>query len=66
MQSRRVFLTGFASARSALPGGERSYVRPDLTYQQRLRDRELRQKLKERREAGENVKISRGQIIPKV
>ncbi|MCG8431714.1 MAG: hypothetical protein MJA29_11130, partial [Candidatus Omnitrophica bacterium] len=65
MRSHRTFLTGFLGIRSELPGGPLTYVRPDLTYLQRQQDRQLRIELKERREAGENVKISRGRIVPK-
>ena len=61
--SRRKFLTGFHSVRAAIPGLENSRVRPDLTFQQRQQDRQLRTELQRRREAGERVKISRGQIV---
>ena len=63
--SRRNFLTGFRSVRTSLYGGTEVWVRPDLTYRERCRDRELREELKRRREAGEQVKISRGQIVQK-
>jgi hypothetical protein len=63
-QSRRKFLTGFRSTRDTVPNADRAWVRPDLTYQQRVKDRELRDELHRRREAGEaNIKIRRGEIV---
>jgi hypothetical protein len=63
-QSRRKFLTGFRGVRDTIPNAQRAWVRPDLTYQQRVRDRELRAELNRRREAGEaNIKIHRGEIV---
>jgi hypothetical protein len=64
-QSRRVFLTRFRGVRDAIPNADRAWIRPDLTYQQRIRDRELRDELRRRREAGEaNIKIRNGEIVP--
>jgi hypothetical protein len=63
-QSRRSFLTGFRGARDTVANAQRAWVRPDLTYQQRVKDRELRAELSRRRDAGEaNIKIHRGEII---
>ena len=40
------------------------YVTPDLTYQQRVANKKLRDELQRRKDAGEsNLKISRGQIV---
>jgi hypothetical protein len=64
--SRHSFLIGFHSARDSFPGAENSWVRPDLTFRQRQADKVLREELKTRRLAGEIIKISRGQIVPKV
>jgi hypothetical protein len=62
--SRRSFLTRFREVRDAIPNAERAWIRPDLTYQQRLRDRELRDELHRRRDAGEaNIKIRNGEIV---
>ncbi len=63
--SRRVFLTGYQGVRDRVPGGGRSWVRPDLTFTQRQKDKELRDELSRRRDAGERVKIYRGEIVPK-
>ena len=39
------------------------YIRPDMTYQQRQRDSELRDEVKRRRKKGEkNLKIVRGKV----
>jgi hypothetical protein len=63
-QSRRCFLTRFREVRDAVPNAQRAWIRPDLTYQQRLRDRELRDELHRRRDAGEaNIKIRNGEIV---
>ena len=64
LRSRRKFLTGFVGVRSDVPGGTGAFVRPDLTFRQRQLDRSLREELKKRREAGENIKIFRGRIVP--
>ena len=39
------------------------YINPDLTYIQRQRNKALREELKRRREAGENVRIRRGVVV---
>jgi hypothetical protein len=48
-----------------VPGFQRALVRPSLSPEQLAEDRELREKLKEKKKANPNVKmwISRGQII---
>ena len=63
--ARKKFLTGFRGVRNGLSGAENAWVRPDLTYRQRQADRELREELQKRKDQGESVKISRGQIVPK-
>jgi hypothetical protein len=63
--SRHKFLIGLRSKREDLPGAANAWVRPDLTYRQRQADRILREELKRRRDGGEEVKISRGKIVPK-
>lgn len=63
LHSRRKFLSGFRDARSAVAGTAESWARPDLTFRQRIRDRELRGELKRRRDNGEEVVIRRGAII---
>jgi hypothetical protein len=61
--ARRKFLTGFRDVRVALSLGNTAWVRPDLTWQQRQLDFKLRTELKRRRDNGEQVKISRGEIV---
>ena len=39
------------------------YINPDLTYEQRRNSRKLRNELKERRLAGENVSIRKGRLV---
>ena len=41
------------------------YINPDLTRPQRVKNKELRDELKRRREAGEEVMIYRGRVIEK-
>lgn len=41
------------------------FVRPDQTHRERLLDRDLREKLKQRRDHGEDVIIRRGAIVPR-
>ncbi|KAH7696255.1 RNA-directed DNA polymerase from mobile element jockey-like protein [Aphelenchoides avenae] len=45
------------------PQYEAVYVRPSLTAEQREAEYKLRQECRRRREAGENVRIAKGQII---
>ena len=63
--SRHKFLIGLRDKRAGLTGAENAWVRPDLTWRQRQADRVLRVELKRRRDGGEEVKISRGKIVPK-
>ena len=42
---------------------QRTFINPDLTRFQRARNAELRKELRQRREAGENIAIRRGQIV---
>ena len=39
------------------------YLNPDLTYSQRLKNKELREQLKRKRDAGEDFVIYRGQLV---
>lgn len=64
--SRHQFLVGFRAVRAGLAGASNAWVRPDLTFAQRQQDQKLREELKRRREAGEEVKIQQGKIVPKV
>jgi hypothetical protein len=64
--ARHAFLIGFRGVRGGMAGAENAWVRPDLTYRQRQADRVLLEELQTRRDRGELVKISRGQIVPKV
>ena len=41
------------------------YLNPDLTFEERKERRALRALLRERREAGEEVIIYRGEVVPK-
>jgi hypothetical protein len=63
--SRHKFLVGLRDKRDGLPGAANAWVRPDLTYRQRQADRVLREELKRQRDQGLEVKIHRGQIVPK-
>ena len=47
------------------PSFKNVYVNPDLTRQQRERNKELRREVKIRREIGEDVTIYRGEIVKK-
>jgi hypothetical protein len=41
------------------------FVRPDLTFRERQADHALREELKTRKDAGEDVVIRRGEIVPR-
>ncbi len=66
LASRRKFLVGFRGAAQGLAGFGKSWVRPDLTFRERQQDRVLRAELGRRRDAGENVIIKGGKIVPKL
>ena len=44
---------------------ERTYIAPDLSPAEQLRDKNLRKEIKERRETGEDVVIYKNKVIPR-
>jgi len=61
-ETRRKFLTGSNKLRQA-EGYERIYISPDLTKEQQVSDKLLRDKLKEIRTQNKDAKISNGEIV---
>lgn len=61
--ARRKFLTGFRDARAGLQHMSTAWVRPDLTFLQRQKDRELRDLLDIEKDKGRDVIIRNGEII---
>ena len=62
---KREILARTPSLRSYVtPDNKRVYITPDMTPHQRQANMLLREQLKQRRLAGESVKIHRGKIVP--